>query len=350
MKRILSWNMAIQLFISFTLILANATSVSAAPLPKTIVHGANPPGTLLYVMGAGFAKVITSHTPMKVEIFPQGGTVWYPMLQSGEVHFGIQGTDDILTAYLGEATYEKPTKGKGFPLRTLMLGSPVEIALVVPGDSNIKSPQDIKGKRMPVNYGTLYSATLSARALLANYGLTPKDVKELNVTGVASGVRAVIEGRADVALGAVGAGFIEELKAARGARHLPLDTSPEAIARMRKVHPGYFPIKVKPGKAGVTEEMTVLGKALALVSAESLSEDIAYHITKALWENPEELGSIHPKLKSWTSDRFASTYAVVPYHTGSIKLYKEKGVWTKELEEHQNNLLKIKNPAQRTER
>ena len=170
-----------------------ASPVAANPLPKMIVHGANPPGSLFYVMGAGLAKVISAHTPMKVEVFPQGGTVWYPMLESGEVHFGINVPGDILTAYMGKSIYKKPTKGKGFPLRTLMLGAPLQVGLVLPGDTDIKGPQDIRGKRMPADYGTFYSTTLTARALLANYGLTPNDVKALPVTSYPAGVRAVIE-------------------------------------------------------------------------------------------------------------------------------------------------------------
>jgi TRAP transporter TAXI family solute receptor len=342
MKKSYHFKMAISMWLSIILAFVLIAPVAAGPLPKTIVLGANPPGTLFYVLCAGLGKVVTAHTPMKVEIFPQGGTVWYPMLESGEVHFGIQVPGDILTAYKGEAIYEKPTKGKGFPLRTLMLGTPLQVGLVVPGDSDIKGPQDIKGKRMAVNYGTFYSSTLSVRALLANLGLTAKDVNGLTVTGVASGVRAVIEGRADLGMGAVGAGFIKELKAAKGARFLPLDTSPEAIKRMQAVHPGYYPIKVKPGPAGITEEMPVLGKDVTLVASERLSEDVAYQITKALWENYKELAPMHPRLKLWTSNRFASTRAVVPYHPGSIKWYREKGVWTKELEEHQEKLLRIK--------
>ena len=112
--------------------------------------------------------------------------------------------------------------------------------------------------------------------------------------------------------------------------------------RMKKVHPGYYPINVKPGPPGVDKETTVLGKDITLACPEQLPDDVAYHITKALWENYQELAPIHPALKLWTPDRFASTRAVVPYHPGSIKWYKEKGVWNKELEEHQKELLTIK--------
>lgn len=342
MKRVFHWTVAIALMLSLVLIFAPAPSVAPKPLPKTIVFGANPPGSLFYAMAAGLAKVISAHTPMKVEVFPQGGTVWYPMMETGHVHFGINVPGDILTAYKGEAIYKKPTQGKGFSLRTLMLGTPLQLGLVVPGDSDIKTLKDIKGKRIPVDYGAFYSSTLTALALLANAGLTPKDVKGLKVTTYVAGMRAVIEGRAHLALGSVRSGIVEELKAARGARYLPIDTSPEAVKRMQKVHPGYYPIKVKPGPAGITEEITIMAKDITLIAPTQLPEDVAYHITKALWENHKELAPIHPRLKIWTPDRFASTRAVVPYHPGSIKLYKEKGVWTKELEKHQEKLLAIK--------
>ena len=342
MKRLLRYVLVIGLSFTVMLTFALRSHVSAETLPKTIVFGANPPGSLFYVLAAGLAKVTSAHTPMKVEVFPQGGTVWYPMLESGEVHFGINVPGDILTAYTGKSIYEKPTKGKGFGLRTLMLGSPLQVGLIVPADSQIKGSGDVRGKRMPVDYGTFYSTTLTALALLANYGLTPADVKAVPVTSYPSGVRAVIEGRADLAVGSVGSGITRELKTAKGARYLDLDTSPEAVARMKKVHPGYYPIKAKAGLPGLAKETVVLGKDITLVCATSLSEDVAYHITKALWENYKELAPLHPRLKFWTADRFASTRAVVPYHPGSIKWYKEKGVWNKELEQHQKELLTIK--------
>jgi TRAP transporter TAXI family solute receptor len=342
MKRRFAWTTVVGLWVCLAFVFSGVPKVIAEPLPKTIVFGGNVPGSLFYVMAAGMAKTISAHTGMKVEVFPQGGTVWYPMLEAGEVDFGIQVPDDILTAYKGEAIYKKPTGGKGFPLRTLMLGSPLAVGLIVPGNSDIKDLKDIRGKRMPVDYGAFYSATLTILGLLANAGLTVSDVKGLTVTTYVDGVRTLIEGRSDLTMGSVGSGITKELKTARGARYLDLDKSPEAIARMKQVHPGYYPIEVKPGPAGLDRVTTLMGKDITLVCDQRLSEEVAYHITKALWENYKELAPMHPRLKFWTPNRFASTRAVVPYHPGSIKWYKEQGVWTKELEEHQKELLTIK--------
>ena len=102
MKKRFSGAVAIGLVFCVMVFFSMASPAIAKPLPKTIVFGANTPGSLFYVMAAGLAKVISAHSPMKVEIFPQGGTVWYPMLEAGEVDFGINVPGDILTAYRGE--------------------------------------------------------------------------------------------------------------------------------------------------------------------------------------------------------------------------------------------------------
>ena len=62
---------------------------------------------------------------------------------------------------------------------------------------------------MVTEYGAMFTSTITAKALLANGGLTPADVKGVAETSVARGITAVIEGRADCALMAVGGAIVE---------------------------------------------------------------------------------------------------------------------------------------------
>jgi len=47
---------------------------------------------------------------------------------------------------------------------------------------------------------------------------------------------------------------------------------------------------------------------------------------------------MNPKFKEW-SLQGAVKNPEIPFHTGAIKYYKEKGVWSGQLEERQKELL-----------
>jgi TRAP transporter TAXI family solute receptor len=133
---------------------------------------------------------------------------------------------------------------------------------------------------------------------------------------------------------------IDELQAKRGARILPIDNSPEAAKRTKDIYPGY-PLKVTPGpgKTGVDKEMYLWGYDIYLVGRKSLSDEAAYQIVKALWEQYKDMGQIHVLLKDWTPDKYVTKEALIPYHPGAVKFYKEKGAWTAEMAKLQESLL-----------
>lgn len=338
----------VMLVVFSELVPSRGIAQSKTTLPKTFVMGSNPVGSLYYTQVVAMSKVISDHTGIDVKVFPQGTTVCFPMMETKEVDTAIGSPHDLLAGYLGTDVYEKPTKGKGFNLNTLLLGGSAEVSLIVAGDSNIKTLKDLRGKKVVTRYGAFFGIEATAKAGLANAGLTTDDVIVVPVTGVVEGVRAVIEGRAIAAVVAVGSAIVEELKMARGARILPFDPSPEAWKRTQKMFPGCYPKLINPGTPGVDVPTITLGYGVTISCRGDLHEEVAYEIVKVLWVNAEELGKYHATLKSWTQDAFkeglkdAVNRAVVPYHAGAIKWYREIGLWTKALEEHQGSLLKLK--------
>lgn len=321
-----------------------APSPTAKPLnlPKSIVFGTNTTGTQSYTLGIALGDVITKYTGMKVDQYPQTYSAWVPMLNTGEAHMGYAASEGIYSAYLGKYDMEKPSDGKGFDIRTLMHGYDLYLAVFVPGNSNVKTIQDLKGKKIPTEYGAQTTTTLAALAALANGGLTDKDVIPQVSTNVTAGIRAVIEGRADAALCSVGASVITEMEAAKGARAIPLDNSKEAIARMKQIYPGYTTALVKAGYPGIKEDTNVLSKAMVVATSKNLSDDVAYAIVKASYEHIEEIYPVHAAFKEWTKGKFVSIDAVAPYHPGAIKYYKEIGIWTPEIEKLNNELIALK--------
>jgi TRAP transporter TAXI family solute receptor len=278
---------------------------------------------------------------MKTTVKPMAGpAAWYPMVETKEIDLGVLNNWDAEKGYLGESTYSKLSKGKGFPVRLIAISVNNAIGLVVAADSGIHKYSDLKGKRVAGNIPTP-SLQLQTEALVANGGVNWSEIIPIPVSSVAEGVKVVIEGRSDAsATCAIGMPITEELHAKKGARILPLDMSPEAVRRVKAKFPGY-PIKVTPGpgRTGVEKEQYLWAYDIYLIGREDLPDEAAYRVVKALWENYKDLGSIHVLLKDWTPELFVTKEALIPYHPGAIKFYKEKGVWNDELAKLQDTLL-----------
>lgn len=305
---------------------------------------ANVVGSLMYAVGGGLAGVVEKNSSLKMEVLPQGNIAAYPMFATRECDLIISATDEADMAYRGSAIYGKMTKGKGIDMRMIMIGNPIQAGLMVAKDSGIKTGEDLKGKKVTTDFGTHHALTMGVEAYLIGLGLKEKDVIPIKTTNVPAAMRLVLEGKADACYGAIGVPVFRELEAARGALYIGLVADPEKWKGIKKVFHGYFPAKVKPSKVavGVNKPMILLGKNFSLISRSDLANKEAYTLAKTLWEHDAELAPYHPRLRGWKKKNYVSTLSPVPYHPGAIKFYTEKGVWTDEMQKHQEKLLTVK--------
>jgi len=318
-----------------------STSRAAEPLPRILNIGTHPVGSFFNMVGTAVATVVGRHTAMKTTVKPMAGpAAWYPLLAAKEIDLGVLNNWDAEKGYLGESTYSKLSSGKGFPTRLIAISVNNAIGLAVAADSGIYKYSDLKGKRVAGNLPTP-SLQLQTEALLLNGRVSWSEIRAIPVSSVSEGVKVVIEGRSDAsATCTIGMPIMEELQAKRGARILPIDPSPEAVKRTGEKFPGY-PVKVTPGpgRTGVEKEQYLWAYDIYLIAREDLSEEAAYLIVKALWENYQDLGQIHVLLKDWTPEVFVTKDALIPYHSGAINFYREKKAWTDEMAKLQESLL-----------
>ena len=57
-----------------------------------------------------------------------------------------------------------------------------------------------------------------------------------------------------------------------------------------------------------------------------MSDDLAYELTKVLFEKQKDLAAIHPEAKKLSIDT-ATQGSPAPFHPGAIRYYQERGVW-----------------------
>lgn len=328
------------------LLLGVTSPALAQKLPPSVTIGTNPAGTVFYAVGAGLAKVISGAGPMQSVVQPYTGTsTLLPLLDSGELDFAIINAVESNLAYQGPAKLKIGGKN---PLphvpnaRLIMRGSPLFIGLVVKKDSPLKSVQDAKGKRVTGEYPANLAIWYHGYAALASGAIVWDDVKVVPVPAVNEGVDAIVQGRAEVSIHAIGAAKVKEADAAVGVRHLPLDCSAQGDARVRKAVPGYATTTLKSGySTGIVADTCVLTFDIYMLGHKGLSNDVVQAALKAVWDNVDKLPPLHAQFQDWTRERAASTDVTIPYHPAAVQFYKEKNLWNAKMDEAQKRLLAL---------
>ena len=326
------------------LVLPNIAPIEAQNLPRSVTVGSNPPGSVFYALASGLAKVVSEATPMQMTVQPYSGTsTFMPLLNSGELDFGINNLVDMALAYQGPERLKIGGKNP-FPhipnVRLVMRGSPFLVGLLVRKDSPIKSIHEIKGKRLTGEYPAQLAVWYNLFGALASAGLTWTDVKVVAVPAVNEGVDALVQGRADVTQHALNSAKVREADAAIGVRHLSIDCSAEGEKRLRQAVPGYYPRIVKAGAAlAVVEDTCFVAYDICLTSSKLESNEVVVAVLKAVWENIAKLPPFHPAFNEWTRERAVDPDVTIPYHPAAIEFFKEKGVWSAKMDEAQKKLL-----------
>jgi len=312
---------------------------------RSVSLGTNPPGTVFYALASGLAKVVSGASPSAAVVQPYTGTsTLLPLVNSGELDFAVVNAIDMGLAYQGPKL--KAFGKNPFPhspnVRLVMRGAPLMVSLLVRKDSPFKTIHDLKGKRMTGEYPAHLAVWLNMSAFLASAGMTWNDVKVVAVPAVNDGVDALIQGRADVSMHALNSAKVKEADAAVGVRHISLDCSPQGEERFMKAVPGYYVRRIKAGgAAAIVEETCVNAYDIYLLSHKNATEQMVTPFLKAIWDNVDKLPPFHPVFKEWTRERAASPEVTIPYHPAAILFYKERGVWTPQMDEVQKKLLAL---------
>jgi TRAP transporter TAXI family solute receptor len=178
---------------------------------------------------------------------------------------------------------------------------------------------------------------------LASAGLTWNDVKVVPVPALNEGMDALVQGRAEVTEFALGGAKVKEADAAVGIRHISIDCSPEGEKRLRAAVPGYYPRTVKAGTAtGVVEDTCVIAYDLYFAAGQSVPDAVVDATLRAIWDGVDKLPALHPAFKEWTRERAVDPDAVIPYHPGAVRFYKERGAWKPEMDQVQQKLLSLR--------
>jgi TRAP transporter TAXI family solute receptor len=306
---------------------ALALAASAASAQQIGIATSNP-GAIYHSIGTAIAKVV-NEAGLGATVQPATSPNQYlPLISSGEFDMGPVNLQEAVYAYKGEGWFEgRPQPG----LRMLALHYPLRVAIFVRADSDIMTLEDLKGKRMTAGYTAQKTIVPQLAAVYETAGMSAEDMESVPVPSVVGGANAFMSGSADAFMFALGAGKVREADAAVGGlRVLPIDDKPGVDEAIKKHWPVGYVTLVQPGKAagpGVTEPTWMLTYPQAVVASEKMSDDAAYTVAKAMYENQPALAEMLPPFRNFDPQAMVGEVHGVPYHPGAIRFYKEVGLW-----------------------
>jgi len=285
-------------------------------------------GGVWYPYGGGVAQLITAHVP-GVEATAEVTAASIDnlkLLQLGRADLAFVIADALIEAYNGEGPFSEFGR---VPANTIAVLYPHPVQLVTLEGMGIESIGDLRGRIVSVGAPGSGTEILALRMLEAA-GIDPaRDVRPQGLS-VAESVNALRDRKIDAFFWNSGlpAGAVLDLANSPGIRMKMLPTD-EVLPELKRRfgEQTYFLSEVpKETYNGMTEDIPTVGVAAILVVAEDLDEELAYQITRTLFEQQPQLLAIHPAAEHLTLDA-ATKGSPVPFHPGAIRYYREMGAW-----------------------
>jgi TRAP transporter TAXI family solute receptor len=275
-----------------------------------------------YPLGVAIGKIFSDKLPgVKTQVQATKASVEnLILLQQGRGEIAFALGDSLKAAWEGDE--EAGFKSKLDKLRTIGAIYPNYIQIVATADSKIRTLADLKGKSLSV--GAPKSGTeLNSRAILAAAGLSYKDLGKVEYLPFAESVDLMKNRQLDATLQSAGLG-VASLKDLSTSIDIAVVAVPKQV--VDRIGPPFTSVMIPANTyAGQEKDVPTAAVTNYLVTSTAVSDDLAYQMTKLIFESLPELANSHVAGKDIRLETAASG-SPIPLHPGAIRYYKEKGV------------------------
>jgi TRAP transporter TAXI family solute receptor len=275
-----------------------------------------------YPLGVAIGKIFSEKIPnVKTQVQATKASVEnLVLLQRGSGELAFTLGDSLKAAWDGDE--EAGFKTKLDKLRTIGAIYPNYIQIVATAESGIKTLADLKGKSLSV--GAPKSGTeLNSRAILSAAGMTYKDLGKVEYLPFAESVDLMKNRQLNATLQSAGLG-VASLKDLSASGEISVVAVPKEI--VDKIGPPFVAATIPANTyTGQDKDVPTAAVVNYLVTSSAVSDDLAYQMTKLIFESLPELANSHVAGKEIKLQTAASG-SPVPLHPGAIRYYKEKGL------------------------
>lgn len=325
-----------------SLLSAAVAQAGEVELPRTMAwtaYGTNSSG---YAQAVAIGNMLQNHYGTSVRILPGDNDVSrMTPLKQGRVDLCACG---IASYYGAEGVMMFANRDWGpQPIRVITTSTAsFGLSLAVAGDLGVETPADLAGKRIAYIRGD-DALNKGTEAYLAFGGLTWDDVERIDFPGYARSFDGIIAGNVDASFTTTVTPPAQQLASSpRGISWPVLDPDDaEGWERMMAVAPYFRPHEVTAGAGNVSADNPVPSASYPypiVVANQDLDDNVAYGLIKALQDNYDDYKDAAPGAVGYAFE-YQDLQWVVPFHDAVVAYYEEIGVWTDEMQAHQEALV-----------
>lgn len=316
---------AVALSIAAALAFAPDAAASKAK-PQTITIGTAGVMGVYHPLGGAICRMLaatrSAHKLRCVVESSDGSVANIDGVLAGRFDLGFAQSDVQFHAMRGEPPFkDRPQPG----LRALFSVYPELFTVVARRDANIATFEDLRGKRVAI--GLPGSGTRATMELaMAAFGLRRADLRsapELNFLELSP---ALCDNKIDafVLVGGHPNAIVHDAAGSCEIRVAAVAGPP--VDALTADRPYYVKAQV-PGRMykGNVAPQPSFGAVASVVVSADMPDDVAYAITRAVFDNFDDFTKLHPAVARLTKQR-ALEGASVPLHPGAVRYFRQAGL------------------------
>jgi TRAP transporter TAXI family solute receptor len=281
-------------------------------------------GGVYYAYGGGLAKVVSEHVPgVRATAESTAASVDnLKLIRDGKAEIAFTLADTAADAARGQGPFAGAPPVPARALAVLYFNYLHLVTL----DAGITSLADLRGR--VVSMGLPGSGTeITARRVVSAAGLDlERDVTRRGI-GPTQGADALKDGKLDALFWSGGLPTPAFLDLAHSPNvRMRLVPTATVLDALRIAHGDLYTSLEIPAGAyrGVDSAVPVVGVANLLVVRSDMSDDLAYQLTRVLFERQADLAAVHPEAKKLSLPT-ALKGSPLEFHPGAVRFYRERG-------------------------
>jgi uncharacterized protein len=283
-------------------------------------------GGVYYPLGGGLGAVLSKAIPgVNATAEVTGGSVAnLQLLGTGKPYLAFTQADAAIDAVKGQEKF----KGKPIPVRTLAVLYPNRMHVVSIEGAGVNKISDLKGKRVSTGSGGSATEVFAFRVIEAAGLDKDKDMTRERL-GVAESVGALKDRKIQAFfwVGGLPTGAVTDLANTPGVKIKMIDIA-HLVPAMTKKHGNVYIKDVIPKQTykGMEADNQAATVTNLLAVHQDMNEQLAYKITKAVFEHRDDLIRVHKEAEHIKLENQKAEASSIPWHPAAIKYFAEKGI------------------------